>query len=124
MSKRKKSWIEKNRNKKKVKRCTICCGLDHNKVTCQGGAVGSNPKKKGVRMECLVDGDKSTKKAAPTKKMRKKTTTATPSTSAPLSASKGEEPAAAAPPCGSRKKTPATTHPTSAGSKKKGGSTA
>ncbi|RZC80942.1 hypothetical protein C5167_043509, partial [Papaver somniferum] len=50
--KRKKSWYEKNKQPKRVTKCSVCKGLDHNILTCQGPPVGSNPKKKGVRMEC------------------------------------------------------------------------
>ncbi|XP_026400624.1 uncharacterized protein LOC113296535 [Papaver somniferum] len=69
--KRKKSWYEKNKHPKRVTKCSVCKGLDHNIHTCQGPPVGSNPKKKGVRMECSVNGDEFCINVAPTKKMRK-----------------------------------------------------
>ncbi|XP_026397190.1 uncharacterized protein LOC113291923 [Papaver somniferum] len=69
--KRKKSWYEKNKQPKRVTKCSVCKGLDHNILTCQGPPVGSNPKKKGIRMECSVNGDEFCITAAPTKKMRK-----------------------------------------------------
>ncbi|XP_026399004.1 uncharacterized protein LOC113294845 [Papaver somniferum] len=69
--KRKKSWYEKNKSRKRVTKCSVCKGIDHNILTCQGPPVGSNPKKKGVRMECSVNGDELCITASPTKKMRK-----------------------------------------------------
>ncbi|RZC54820.1 hypothetical protein C5167_013670 [Papaver somniferum] len=48
---------------KKPRCCTRCDGENHNISTCQGGAVGSNPKKKGARTECQVDGVSFVEKA-------------------------------------------------------------
>ncbi|XP_026419891.1 uncharacterized protein LOC113315858 [Papaver somniferum] len=131
--KRKKSWYEKNKQPKRVTKCSVCKGLDHNILTCQGPPVGSNPKKKGVRMECSVNGDEFCITAAPTKKMRKALsapTTATTSASKTATAdvppfSKGKE-AATTPSsstAGSQKKCKATAPSSSAavdvGSKRK-----
>ncbi|XP_026429979.1 uncharacterized protein LOC113326470 [Papaver somniferum] len=115
--KRKKSWYEKNKPRKRVAKCSVCKGLDHNILTCQGPPVGSNPKKKGVRMECSVNGDEFCITAAPTKKMRK-------ALSAPNTASTSASKKSAEVPPLSKGKAAATTPSTSsAGSQKKGKTT-
>ncbi|KAI3835272.1 hypothetical protein MKW98_020388 [Papaver atlanticum] len=68
---RKRSWTEMD-SQKKPRCCTRCCGPNHNKSTCKGGEVGSNPKKRGARTECQVDGESFVEKAAVPKRIRKK----------------------------------------------------
>ncbi|XP_026428542.1 uncharacterized protein LOC113324438 [Papaver somniferum] len=112
--KRKKSWYEKNKQPKRVKKCSVCKGLDHNILTCQGPPVGSNPKKKGVRMECSVNGDEFCITAAPTKKMRK-------ALSAPTTATTSASKTATAdvPPFSKGKAAATTPSSSTAGSQKK-----
>ncbi|RZC88851.1 hypothetical protein C5167_031228 [Papaver somniferum] len=43
--KRKKSWYEKNKQPKRVTKCSVCKGLDHNILTCQGPPVAGSQKK-------------------------------------------------------------------------------
>ncbi|KAI3944687.1 hypothetical protein MKW98_021145 [Papaver atlanticum] len=116
--KRKKSWMEKNKPRKRVTKCSVCKGLDHNILTCQGPPVGSNPKKKGVRMECSVNGDEFCVTIAPTKKMRKALSAATTATT---SASKKS---ADIPPLSKGKAAATTPSSSSACSQKKGKTTA
>ncbi|KAI3874968.1 hypothetical protein MKW98_019541 [Papaver atlanticum] len=82
---RKKSWMEKNKQTK-PRHCSTCGSGDHNSRTCQGGPVGSNPKKKRVRTEILVDGDTIVVGTIDTKKIRKNS--ASKSASATASSSK------------------------------------
>ncbi|KAI3916068.1 hypothetical protein MKW98_004509 [Papaver atlanticum] len=115
--KRKKSWVEKNKPRKRVTKCSVCKGLDHNILTCQCPPVGSNPKKKGVRMECSVNGDEFCITVAPTKKMRKALSAPTTATTSASNKS------ADIPPLSKGKAAATTPSSSSAGSQKKGKTT-
>ncbi|KAI3975844.1 hypothetical protein MKX01_015392 [Papaver californicum] len=83
---RKRSWTESDKQKK-PRHCSRCGGFNHNKTTCQGGDVGSNPKKKGATTECQVDGESFVEKDVVSKRIRKKHATST-STAGTTSSSK------------------------------------
>ncbi|MCL7038558.1 hypothetical protein MKW94_003664, partial [Papaver nudicaule] len=67
---RKRSWDEMDSTlAKKPRRCSTCGGTKHNAATCKGGEVGSNPKKKKVRVECDVNGSSFTTTVSAPKKI-------------------------------------------------------
>ncbi|KAI3977452.1 hypothetical protein MKX01_000365 [Papaver californicum] len=113
--------MEKN-SQKKTRKCSTCGDFGHNNRTCQGGPVGSNPKKKSVRKECLVDGDTVVQRTVTPKKTRKKyaSTTASSSKSTPVGVSKEKTSSGTAAPSSSsvavgasKKKTSTTSAPSS-----------
>ncbi|RZC58264.1 hypothetical protein C5167_005573 [Papaver somniferum] len=76
---RKKSWMEKNKQSK-PRHCSTCGGDDHNSRTCKGGPVGSNPKKKRAN-GTAAPLTSATKATSSTGSKRKANGTAAPSTS-------------------------------------------
>ncbi|KAI3835363.1 hypothetical protein MKW98_020479 [Papaver atlanticum] len=90
-----------------------CVKRKNNILTCQGPPIGSNPKKKGVRMECSVNGDEFCITVASTKKMGKALSAPTTATT---SASKKS---ADIPPLSKGKAAATTPSSSSAGSQKR-----